>query len=303
MLRTAVFFTLLTLVLSAMPAHADGAAICSGSSRTKGQKCRISARVTTLKDAPNKVIQRAPEQVTCTDTLLEKAVPCERNGGWWSHDRQCYVSVKQPQPDKSDPVWQGRTDGVIATCTRVYTDPRSNHDFWVPDAKPAPSPRILAEEAVASMSLLPIQIGSYPSSLADNPDAMGFVGRWVWLWAKKPDERTWGPVTRTATAAGHTVTATAKVTHVVWDMGDGKTRTCRGPGTPWRKGHPETDPKSPTCSYRYEKQGIRTITATSHWRVDWSGIGQRGTIHFTLDSSAQIAIGELQVVNVYKPRR
>ena len=303
MLRIVAFLALLALLLSTTPAHAGEPTVCTKNSRTKGQKCHVSASVTTLKEMPGKARQKPSKQTACTDTLLKKTVPCERDGGWWYHDKRCYASVKQPQPDKSDPIWQGRTDGVIVTCLPTYIDPVVRYDLWLPDARPAPSPRVLAEEAVASMSLLPIQIGSYPSSLADNPDALGLVGRWVWLWAKEPDERTWGPVTKTVSAAGHSVTATARVSHVVWDMGDGKTRTCWGPGTPWRRGNPEVDPKSPTCSYRYQKQGVRTITATSHWRVDWSGIGQRGTIHFSLDASAQIAIGELQVVNVNKPRR
>lgn len=291
----------LTLLATSLNAHAESVVKCAKDNRTNGKECTVSSSQSKVEYSKLPTEQKSRQP--CTDALTGDPILCVRDGEWWHQDRQCYISVKEPQPDKSELVWRGNADGVIVRCAKLHLSLLNSYDFWVPDARPAPSPRVLAEEAVASMSLLPIRIGSYPASLADNPDALGLVGRWVWLWAKEPDERTWGPVTKTVSAAGHSVTATARVSHVVWDMGDGKTRTCWGPGTPWRRGNPEVDPKSPTCSYRYQKQGVRTITATSHWRVDWSGIGQRGTIHFSLDASAQIAIGELQVVNVNKPRR
>lgn len=187
------------------------------------------------------------------------------------------------------------------SCQKLHLGSINSYDFWLPNSKPAPNPRVLAEQAIAQMNLLPVQIGTYPSSLSQDPKAMGVVGRWVWLWAKNPDEHTWGPITRTATAAGHSVTATAKVSHIVWNMGDGKNHTCRNAGTPWKPNSTDPNPKSPTCSYQYEKQGIQTVTATSHWQVTWSGIGQQGTITFTLASTARIAIGELHVLNVPRP--
>ena len=78
--------------------------------------------------------------------------------------------------------------------------------------------------------------GDEPAGGADrdgsgaSPGRVGLVGLPVWMWAQHPDSTTWGPVTRTATAAGFTVTATAKVTKVVWAMGDGETVVCRSPG-------------------------------------------------------------------------
>ena len=154
MLRIVAFLALLALLLSTTPAHAGEPTVCTKNSRTKGQKCHVSASVTTLKEMPGKARQKPSKQTACTDTLLKKTVPCERDGGWWYHDKRCYASVKQPQPDKSDPIWQGRTDGVIVTCLPTYIDPVARYDLWLPDARPAPSPRVLAEEAVASMSFL-----------------------------------------------------------------------------------------------------------------------------------------------------
>ena len=49
----------------------------------------------------------------------------------------------------------------------------------------------------------------------------------------KPGDHTWGPITRTASAGGYTVSATARVDRVVWTMGDGSTNVCRKRGTPY----------------------------------------------------------------------
>ena len=80
-------------------------------------------------------------------------------------------------------------------------------------------------------------------------------------------------MTATATAGPVTTTATATPTKVVWDMGDGSTVTCDGPGTPY-------DPSSPaattTCSYTWPAAGTYTVTATTYWSVSWSATGAAG---------------------------
>ena len=38
------------------------------------------------------------------------------------------------------------------------------------------------------------------------------------------------------------------------------------------------------------------MTATSHWEVVWSGIGQTGTIPVSFTSTATITMGEVQVL-------
>jgi hypothetical protein len=42
--------------------------------------------------------------------------------------------------------------------------------------------------------------------------------------------------------------------------------------------------------------GEYTVTATAHWTVAWSGMGQSGEIPMTLDRSTTIRIGEAQAV-------
>ena len=59
------------------------------------------------------------------------------------------------------------------------------------------------------MNLRPISIGIVPE---DRPGSVGLVGMPVWLWAASPGPaQSWGPITRSASAGGVTVTATAKV--------------------------------------------------------------------------------------------
>ena len=101
------------------------------------------------------------------------------------------------------------------------------YDLWSasPPAGPAapPNPRVLAQQAVASMQLRAITIGLVPEP---QPGSVGLVGIPNWMWVDAPSATTWGPITRSASAAGFTVTATAQVQQVDWNMGDGQVVSC-----------------------------------------------------------------------------
>ncbi len=144
------------------------------------------------------------------------------------------------------------------------------------------------------MSLDPITMGIFPKSVADDPDSLGYVGWNTWMWADSPSDQTWGPITASASAGGYTVTATAEVDRVVWDMGNGDTVSC-GKGTPWRPRFTNNEP-SPDCGYVYEQPGRYTITATSYWSVNWSGIGETGVIPLELSDTRELVVAEVQVV-------
>jgi hypothetical protein len=147
-------------------------------------------------------------------------------------------------------------------------------------------PADVARSLLASIRLSPIRIGMVPF---DGRDSMGTVGTPVWMWVDEPDASTWGP----KSASDQGVSITARVSKVVWDMGNGDQVSC-GKGTEWR---PKNGiDKSPTCGYIYEKQGRYTITATTEWTATWTGLGQSGSIPFTLDSSRQLTVGEYQVI-------
>ena len=218
--------------------------------------------------------------------------------------RPCiYVGLAKPQPPKSDPVWKGHKDGAIHACNETFGTggagpvgggPTLTHLFWAasaPEAPPPPDPEDLARQAVASMGLHAIDIGIIPE---DAPGSLGLVGLPTWMWAENPDGTTMGPITRTASAGGYTVTARAKVDKIVWNMGDGTSVTCTGPGTPYADEY-DTQ-KSPDCGHTYTRQGEYTVTATSYWTVEWNGIGETGAIPLDFDEQTTIRIGESQVI-------
>jgi hypothetical protein len=97
------------------------------------------------------------------------------------------------------------------------------------------------------------------------------------------------------------VTLDATLTSVRFDMGDGRTVSCRGAGTRYVGGD-DLYKKSPTCGYRYQKTsshqpgGTYTITAVQHWDVDYTTPLGSGTIPIVLSSQRDLVVGELQTV-------
>ena len=234
-------------------------------------------------------------QVACvTQDLPPRDVPCtDPQLGTWSNSRACYIKLASPQPPQSDPVWKSNTTGAIYTCSAagIWNGPGS-YLLWLSSAPGVvPDPAVLAQQAVTQMRLRGVTIGMAPDPA---PGSVGLVGLPIWLWVASPDASTWGPNTKTASAGGYSVTATGRVTQVVWSMGDGGTVACASPGTAYSDSFGVSP--SPDCGYRYTTQGTYTVTATSYWTINWSGIGQTGVIHQTYTSSVVVTIGELQTV-------
>ena len=146
------------------------------------------------------------------------------------------------------------------------------------------------------MMLRAVDMGTFPKSVADDPNGLGYVGWNVWLWVNEPGPSTWGPVSMSVSEGGFTVTATATVSHVVWEMGNGDSITCDA-GTAWDPRLIRNEP-SPTCGYQYQREGEYRVTATSHWSVEWAGIGETGTIALELSDTSDFRIAEVQILNV-----
>ncbi|WP_338569003.1 hypothetical protein V7R84_11220 [Arachnia propionica] len=121
------------------------------------------------------------------------------------------------------------------------------------------------------------------------------------MWIRDPGPATWGPITKTVTESGYAITATAAVTKVTWEMGNGDTKVCdKGMEHPaWQK----DDKPSPTCGYVYHQRGDYTITATAHWVIVWNGLGQQGTIEMDLSSQVHTSVIEAFAVNIPNGRR
>jgi hypothetical protein len=243
-----------------------------------------------------------------TCTYLGEEIDCTSSKGVWSQERQCFVQ-RMPGEVTPESPYEGHTDGAVYRCSTPGSaggglfgvGPGSMYLFWAPAPGDAGAPALvdpvtLAERAVERMALVAPRIGMTPMA----PGAPLLVGMDAWLWIDNQGPRAFGPITRSASAGPTTVTATAKVTKVVWDMGDGTRVTCRGAGTPWtpQRG---TGP-SPTCGHRYQRPssgepgGTFTVRATAHWEVDWTGAGQSGAIAFTLTGSRDLEVTELQVL-------
>ena len=229
-------------------------------------------------------------------------VPCESESGYWSNTLNCYVKLMDPQPPAGDSAWQGHEpgDGAVYLCYQPQTGiVLFRWSGNPPDrAGQGPTPRVVAQQAIASMALQAIRIGITP---APSEDSVGIVGMPVWMWAREPDAETVGPATATASAGGITITATATLHRVTWVMGDGTTVVCRTPGSPYQ---PEYGMQgSPDCGHTYvtssagQAEDKFTVTATSDWVVSWSGAGQTGTIRLNgLTRTVRIAVGEAQVL-------
>ncbi|GAA3094775.1 ATP/GTP-binding protein [Kribbella aluminosa] len=163
------------------------------------------------------------------------AQACTSKLGNWSNSQQCYLHSVDPQPPFTDPVWKGRTDGKVWACVREQGYDLGKHLVtrwvWIP-GKPdtvVVDPVTLAYQAIADMRLAPPLIKTAPSA-----EQIGLVNMPVWLWVTKT-ENTWGPIVRSASVPGVSVTATAQVKAIDWSMGDGSKVRCEGPGTAYTK--------------------------------------------------------------------
>ena len=240
----------------------------------------------------------APTRRQCSFNGHE--IPCSNAVGYWSNRVEAWCTLRVPQPPLSDHAWGGNATGAIYLCTRPahdgIPDPAMVVTRWLPAAPEAPDPETIAWQILADQDLESPELGVFPRG--DSAQRMGFVGWNVWLWAAATSDRQWGPVSASQSEGGVSVSLTAQVTSMTWDMGNGDTVTC-SKGTPWTMA--ATGGKnvaSPTCGYVYGVDGRYTVRGTSTWSVTWSGGGQSGTIPLTLSREAEVIIGELQTVNV-----
>ncbi|WDZ87970.1 hypothetical protein [Micromonospora cathayae] len=224
-----------------------------------------------------------------------RVIPCYDDVlGWFNNSDGCYYKLAQPQPEDTPEGQQW----YVRTCNGGDL---GSQDLVLRDAPPPgfgapPDPEEIALRLLASIDLLKPRISVAPRK-SQGP---GLVGLPVWLWAS-PGRNYFGDPALTAsdTEGGVSVTITAKVTRVVWDMGNKETVTCSGPGTPYSTSGPYAGRPSPDCGLPngYPKAGTYRINATTHWNVHWVGGGQSGDIPVTRTSNdVEIQINELQVV-------
>ncbi len=194
----------------------------------------------------------------------------------------------------SDPAVAAANPALVAACLSPARAVPGQ-----PAPAPVPNPAVVAQSAIARLNLK----ASAPRLSANPRSAVGLP---VWMWVDGGAAAT-GPRTATATAGPTTVTATATLDRVEWSMGPaGATVVCQGPGTPVAANTPlYAGQNSPTCGYTYALRSLpeRTggtgrwpVTATSVWRITWTGGGQTGAQELPLTAGTDLAVGELQAV-------
>ena len=162
------------------------------------------------------------------------------------------------------------------------------------NTKPRITPGEAGAKAMARLKLptLKARIGPDPS---ENEWGMIPVGYPVWLFAEGETS-----LSDSDEVEDLSVSLEAELTSTTFDMGDGTTVTCQGPGTVYT-GDVEPATPSPTCGHTYQQvpQGTAksyTVTATAHWTVTWTAMGESATVTDSTSSTTELPVGELQVV-------
>lgn len=289
MLRRAAAAAVVLVGVLAPVAHADGdgSGICSGTS----MYVKVCAEDGSTRPGTG-------------ETDDGKGGPAGASSAGSSDAPKCTYTLLDPQPpDTNLAVQEGKKQGGKGAAYRVVCPETGRIGVtWIPDgadpAAPAIDPEIVAQRAVDSMKLVGPKVAS--------PRAAGkyVVGMPMWMWVDQTPT-TYGPNTATATAGGVTVSATATVTAITWDMGDGTAPVvCHGPGTPYRASMGKAS--SPDCGHLYETtsatadggrfQGLATATWTIEWQVT-GGTGDAGQLTETRETPFTVAVHEVQVLN------
>ena len=167
--------------------------------------------------------------------------------------------------------------------------------IWVSGALPATgvvqvNPVVVAQQAVRQLPLASPTIEMAPPS--GSPQLVG-VATWMWV-----NPGAWRTLSASASAGTVTTTATATPQKVVWDMGDGDTVTCDGPGTVYSASAPNA---TTNCSYTWGQAGTYQVTATLYWSVTWTAAGAPGGGNLGLQAgpAARVAVTvtESQAIN------
>jgi hypothetical protein len=171
-----------------------------------------------------------------------------------------------------------------------------------PPAAPAVDPYAVALQAEDSLNL--------PSPTIEfNPPNNAVVNLPTWLWV---DAALWHPYVVSATVGAVTATATATPISVTWNLGDGGSLECAGPGTAYRTDLPSSAQQT-SCSYVYQmtslgqpspdgnpNDGAFRISATVAWQVVWTAQGAPGGGNLpalTTNSAANLRVEQVESVN------
>lgn len=225
------------------------------------------------------------------------------NLGWYSNSTGCYYKLERPKPAADARAWGGRDpatgDIYLVSCRDGGSDVDGPQFFAVPPAGAPPTDDVvnLRREALAKLQLTPPAMHAAPGGSA-------VVGAPLWLWYDRSPASV-GPLTATAKGNVISVTATAEVLKVTWDMDDGHTVKCPGAGTPYRADLGRTE--SPDCKYLYRSSsahradGTLYLVATAIWHVTATRSDTNATVEFDFPVPAAapmpLRVAEVQLLN------
>ena len=288
------WFTLAFSLTVSSPAYADGGFTSVECGTVGSPSCMLSAVTTGQAAESANSSPQTVQQVSASSagggecqapSDLGKMVPCNSPSFGWLGSTGCYYKA---DPTFAPPVWDTADQHPAGEAGSYYEVTCSAQNFntgggivWLPSgaavamAPVLPNPAVLAQQAVRQLSLPSLSINTSPSTGSDQ-----LVGLPTWLWL---ETGSWHPITATAAVPGESVTATATPTSVTWNLGDGNTIECQGPGTPYAATDSPGE-ASPNCGHTYtdtsagQPNNAYTVTATVSWAVDWAGGGQAGTV-------------------------
>lgn len=268
------------VALVTLIAPAADAATSGGAYTTRDGISTQAQRQETAPATASKNVSTTPQPVCTYGVITDNPSAIRAN------DDGSYAPLYDSTHSSTDGSWQWKQ------CT----DPAGNVSLtsvWIPKA----DPKVLAQQAISEQSLPALPIATNPAI-----GAGAVVNLPTWLWV---DPNQWRAITATAAVDGFSVTATARPISVVWNMGDGKTVTCNGPGTAYDPNRPDTT-QSSQCTYAYAKgsatqpDGKYVVTAAVQWQTTWRASdgtnGQLGAISRV--STTTLPVREIQAVNV-----
>lgn len=144
----------------------------------------------------------------------------------------------------------------------------------------------VAHQARASLELDEPRVSMSPS--ADGP-VLVHVPVWIWI-----DQDEWSLQSASASVPGGEVTVTAAPSSVSWQMGDGTTVDCDGPGTAFDASAHDPEESSPDCGHTYTSTGQVEVSAQITWETSWeSDDGEGGSLpSLTTETSQQVEVIE-----------
>ncbi len=176
----------------------------------------------------------------------------------------------------------------------ICTDPKTKAT-----GKPSQAKLIGSLSQVARTLIVKLQLPDPTPRFGPDPSVnewkMAAVGYPLWLWTDGP--RT---VSSRVRAYGVTFTLRADWLSTTFDMGDGHRVTCAR--TLVYPSSTKPGRKSPACGYTYLTsslpRGNYTVTATTNWRINWSALGQSGSLPGSHAGQWSLPVGELNALVV-----